>query len=77
MAMPIARMANGRMRRAIAPATAIIVRSRYHVRRWELELAGAQQIMDEEELVGLRIAAALRRYLPRPGEPAAGKADEG
>jgi CPA2 family monovalent cation:H+ antiporter-2 len=49
--------------RRLAPQAAIIARSRYHVRRWELELAGARETLDEEETVGLRMAAAARRHL--------------
>ncbi len=56
--------------RHLAPSAAIVARSRYHVRRWELELAGARDVIDEEEQVGLRIAATARRYLsPEPPEP--------
>ena len=49
--------------RLIAPDADIIARSRYHVHRWELVLAGAAEVIDEEEQVGLRIAARVRRSL--------------
>ncbi len=55
--------------RRLAPKAAVIVRSRYHVDRWVLELAGAREVLDEEEQVGLRIAATARKYLARPDEP--------
>ena len=49
--------------RAIAPMARILVRSRYHVYRWELELAGAHAVIDEEEHVGLRLAEALHQCI--------------
>lgn len=49
--------------RRIVPDAAVVARSRYHVRRWELELAGAREVIDEEENVGLRIAASARKYI--------------
>jgi CPA2 family monovalent cation:H+ antiporter-2 len=55
--------------RQVAPQAAVIVRSRYHNRRWELELAGAREVVDEEEQVGRRIAALVRRHLPQLQEP--------
>ena len=51
------------MCRALNPTADIVVRSRYHVRRWELSFAGAREVIDEEEQVGLRIAASARRFL--------------
>ena len=51
------------MCRVLNPTADIVVRSRYHVRRWELSLAGAHEVIDEEEQVGLRIAASARRFL--------------
>ncbi|MHC4414046.1 MAG: cation:proton antiporter [Planctomycetota bacterium] len=53
--------------RNLAPEAAIVVRSRYHIRRWELELAGAREVVDEEEQVGLRIAAMARKFLHAEG----------
>ena len=49
--------------RALAPDTAIVARARYHVYRWELMVAGAPVVIDEEEHVGLHMAAAIRRLL--------------
>jgi voltage-gated potassium channel Kch len=47
----------------LAPATPILARARYHTRRWELELAGASVVVDEEHHVGLRLAAELRKQI--------------
>ncbi len=55
--------------RRLAPGAVIVARSRYHTYRWEFELAGAREIVDEEEQVGLRVAATARKYLARPEEP--------
>ena len=49
--------------RALSPHTPVIARARYHVYRWELILAGAEVVIDEEEQVGLRIASAARKML--------------
>ncbi|UCG85510.1 MAG: cation:proton antiporter [Gemmatimonadota bacterium] len=49
--------------RALAPDTCIIVRSRYHVHRWQLDVAGAHAVVDEENEVGVRIAAEVRQRL--------------
>jgi CPA2 family monovalent cation:H+ antiporter-2 len=49
--------------RSLAPNTPIIVRSRYHIHRWELTMAGAEVVIDEEMHVGLRLAAELRKRL--------------
>lgn len=49
--------------RAINPRIPVIARARYHVYRWELMIAGAKTVIDEEEEVGLRIASAVRREL--------------
>jgi len=56
--------------RSLSPDTQIIVRSRYHVHRWQLALAGAQVVIDEEEQVGIRMAAEVRdRLLAEGGDP--------
>jgi len=47
--------------RAVAPETSVIVRSRYHIHRWQLDLAGAHEVVDEEAEVGQRLAEAVRR----------------
>lgn len=49
--------------RALNPQSKLIVRSRYHVYRWELMLTGATEVIDEEEQVGHRLAVVARRYL--------------
>ena len=51
--------------RDLAPGAALLVRSRYHVRRWELQLAGAHEVVDEEEQVGRRLAARLRAAMSK------------
>jgi len=68
--------------RRMNPAARIIARARYHVFRWELHIAGAEIVVDEEEQVGLRLAAEARRMIrgeaarprpapaPAPPEPA-------
>lgn len=52
------------MVRALAPDTRIVVRSRYHVHRWQLDVAGAHTVVDEEDEVGARIAAEIGALLP-------------
>ena len=54
--------------RARKPDACILARARYHVHRWELEFAGASVVVDEEQHVGLRLAAELRKAL-RAAEP--------
>ena len=49
--------------RALAPNTPIVVRARYHIHRWQLQMAGADAVIDEEEEVGIRIAAEVRHRL--------------
>jgi len=49
--------------RSLAPDTPIIARARYHIHRWQLLLAGAEAVVDEEEEVGRRIAAEVRRRI--------------
>ncbi len=51
------------MVRALAPDTRIVVRSRYHVHRWQLDVAGAHTVVDEEDEVGVRIAAEIGALL--------------
>jgi len=48
---------------SLSPETLIVARARYHVYRWELMLAGAPVVVDEEEQVGLRMASAVRKML--------------
>ena len=59
--------------RALSPDTPVFARARYHVYRWELMIAGAETVIDEEEEVGHSIAKAVRRKLrpertPPPSE---------
>ncbi len=54
--------------RASNPSIQIIARSRYHVTRWELMLAGAETVVDEEEHVGRRLAFEARQVLGAPAE---------
>ncbi len=49
--------------RALAPDTPIVVRARYHIHRWQLVIAGADAVVDEEEEVGIQIAGEVRRRL--------------
>jgi hypothetical protein len=42
--------------RAVAPGARVIARSRYHGAREELEASGAATIVDEEAIVGTRLA---------------------
>jgi CPA2 family monovalent cation:H+ antiporter-2 len=51
--------------RAIGSPARIIVRARYHISTGELVRAGADVVVDEEEQVGRRLAAELRRLLSR------------
>ena len=53
--------------RSLSPETPVIARARYHVYRWELILAGAETVVDEEEQVGLRMASAVRKMLRAAG----------
>jgi len=49
--------------RHLAPGVTILVRSRYHIYRWELLRAGAHAVVDEEDHVGLRLADEVRKAL--------------
>lgn len=49
--------------RQLCPNVTIIARSRYHATRWEIMLAGAEIVVDEEEQVGRRLAVEARRAL--------------
>lgn len=72
--------------RAISPEAKILVRARYHVYRWELQFAGAEVVIDEEEEVGIHLASEVNKHLrtvereqnreaaaPKPEEPPAGE----
>ena len=49
--------------RSLNPSLTIIARSRYHVTRWELMLAGAEVVVDEEEHVGRQLALEAMQML--------------
>lgn len=49
--------------RRMRPEIGIAARARHHVFRWELELAGADLVIDEEDQMGLRLAAEVRGLL--------------
>ena len=49
--------------RSLAPDVPIFARCRYHVRHWELLLAGAHQVVDEEDQVGRRLAGYVRQAM--------------
>ena len=55
--------------RSMSPETPILSRARYHRYRSELLRAGAYAVIDEEEEVGLRMAAALKKVLRAAGPP--------
>lgn len=48
--------------RSLAPSAFVAARSRYHIFRWELLLAGADIVIDEEDEVGRRLAYMIRRH---------------
>ena len=52
--------------RSIAPHVPIVARARYHVHQWQLMMAGADAVVDEEEEVGVRIADEVRARLDPP-----------
>jgi CPA2 family monovalent cation:H+ antiporter-2 len=45
--------------RILAPKTAVVARSRYHIYSHNLSRAGAHAVVDEEEVVGLQIASQV------------------
>jgi K+:H+ antiporter len=49
--------------RSIAPDVHIIARARYHRYLADLQSGGAHEVIDEERIVGVRLAALLRRRL--------------
>ena len=55
--------------RGRVPGVPLVVRSRYHIHRWQLRLAGADEAVDEEEGVGQLIAEATLRHLPDAVRP--------
>jgi len=56
--------------RALAPNVPIVARARYHAFVREIELSGAQVVIDEEQQIGRRMRIEVKRILSRaPGEP--------
>ena len=49
--------------RSLSPHARVLVRARYHAFRWELQMAGADVVVDEEEEVGHALAAHVRQAL--------------
>lgn len=49
--------------RSIAPGVHIIARARYHRYFNDINNAGADEVVDEERIVGVRLAASLRRRM--------------
>ncbi len=52
--------------RDLAPDAFIVVRCRYHILRWELLLAGAHEVVDEEDQLGRCLAAQVRKLVRTP-----------
>lgn len=52
--------------RELAPSAFIIARCRYHVLHWELLHAGAHEVVDEEDQLGRRLAAHVRKFVGKP-----------
>ena len=52
--------------RDLAPDAFIVARCRYHLLHWELLAAGAHEVVDEEDQLGRRLAAQVRKYMRRP-----------
>jgi len=49
--------------RELAPEAFIVARCRYHVLHWELLNAGAHEVVDEEDQLGRRLAAQVRKLV--------------
>ena len=49
--------------RDLAPKAFIVARCRYHILHWELLMAGAHEVVDEEDQVGRRMAGEVRRLV--------------
>jgi K+:H+ antiporter len=54
--------------RSLAPGILILIRSRYHIHKWELIMAGADIVIDEEDQVGERLAESMLEELKDKGE---------
>ena len=49
--------------KAMSPKVFVMARARYHVHRWELEVAGAHVVVDEEQNVGKTLGVELVRHI--------------
>ncbi len=49
--------------RDLAPHVFVVARCRYHVLHWELLNAGAHEVVDEEDQLGRRLAAQVRKFV--------------
>ncbi len=54
--------------RDLAPKAYIVARCRYHVLHWELLAAGAHEVVDEEDQLGRRLAAQVRKHVGTAGD---------
>ena len=54
--------------RDLAPDAFIVARCRYHVLHWELLNAGAHEVVDEEDQLGRRLAAQVRKHVGKPDD---------
>jgi CPA2 family monovalent cation:H+ antiporter-2 len=52
--------------RDLAPEALIVARCRYHILHWELLHAGAHEVVDEEDQLGRRLAAQVRKLVGMP-----------
>ncbi|MBN2289854.1 MAG: cation:proton antiporter, partial [Candidatus Glassbacteria bacterium] len=55
--------------RSLAPGAVILARARYHIRKWEFVVAGANIVVDEEDRVGEGLAEGLLQELAKKGLP--------
>jgi CPA2 family monovalent cation:H+ antiporter-2 len=55
--------------RDLAPQATLVVRCRYHVLHWEYILLGAHEVVDEEDQVGRRLAAQIRKIIGKGEGP--------
>jgi len=63
---PSAAIATVKLIRTLSPEVYILVRARYHRYFSGLEAVGANEVIDEEQLVGTRLAERLRDHLGEP-----------
>jgi CPA2 family monovalent cation:H+ antiporter-2 len=53
--------------RDLVPEAFVIARCRYHILNWELLHAGAHEVVDEEDQLGVLLAAQVRQYVGTKG----------